>query len=61
MRQLGAHQHLGIVGGTRLREQLEGVELSLAVPGEQPAGKGKDRGETEKDREETKEKERSEI
>jgi small conductance mechanosensitive channel len=36
----------GIVGGTSLREQLKGVELSLSVPGEQPAAKGKDRGDT---------------
>ncbi len=36
----------GIVGGTTLREQLQGVALSLAAPGEQPAGKEKDRGET---------------
>ncbi len=37
----------GIVGGTTLREQLKGVELSLAVPGEQQAGKEKDREETQ--------------
>ena len=36
----------GIVGGTSLREQLAGVELSLSVPGESPAGKERDRGET---------------
>ena len=36
----------GIVGGTSLREQLAGVKLALSVPGEQPAGKEKDRGET---------------
>ena len=35
----------GIVGGKSLREQLEGVALSLAVAGEQPDGKAKDRGE----------------
>jgi small conductance mechanosensitive channel len=36
----------GIVGGTSLREQLQGIELSFSGPGEQPAGKKKDRGET---------------
>ena len=37
----------GIVGGTTLREQLQGVALALSVPEEQPAEKPKDRGETE--------------
>ena len=36
----------GIVGGKSLREQLEGVKLSLSTPEEQQAGKDKDRGET---------------
>ena len=36
----------GIVGGTSLREQLEGVICRSHVPEEQPAGKEKDRGES---------------
>jgi small conductance mechanosensitive channel len=36
----------GITGGVSLREQLEGARLSLSVPGEEKAGKGKDREET---------------
>lgn len=36
----------GIVGGTSLREQLKGVGLSLSVPGEEQAGKEKERRET---------------
>ena len=51
----------GIVGGTTLREQLTGVELSLSAPREEQAGKGKDHGEAEKAREKTKEKERGET
>lgn len=51
----------GIVGGTPLREQLKGVELSVAVQGEKSGKEEKVRGETEKNREETKEKEREET
>ncbi len=38
----------GIVGGTSLREQLQGVALSLSGPGVQSAGKEKDRGKRKK-------------
>ena len=37
----------GIVGGTPLKKQLQGLELSVTVAGEQPAGKEKEREETE--------------
>lgn len=37
----------GITGGVSLREQLEGVRLSLSEPVEQPAGKGKTAGKLE--------------
>ena len=37
----------GIVGGTPLKKQLQGLELSVTVAGEQSAGKAKEREETE--------------
>jgi small conductance mechanosensitive channel len=51
----------GITGGPSLREQLEGVNLSLSLPEAQPAEKEKDRKETDKNRDKTKEKDHEEI